>query len=318
MAPKIEATITGKDETKAAFDSAQHHAETFGEKLKETLNKPFELLKGLFAIEMVKIVGEFVKGSVEAAAESQAAWARVSAAVNNTGVSFRNVQGDLKETFAKVAEGTRFSEMQVSDAFATVLNVTNDYSGSLKNLTLIQNLAIAKQIDLNTAATIVGKAMEGQTTLLKRYGIIIKDGADAIEELNKRMKGFAEEDGKSLQGRLAMISKEWEELKIALGEAITGSNTAADSAGKLVNALKGFTDWIEHNRGNIHGFIDDIGHMAGAIVDAKNLITDPRGPIGFLLQKNTQMREARNTPDGDDDPGGDAAYYAALAKIRKR
>jgi hypothetical protein len=72
MAPKtLDVTIRGNDESKKAFDSAHKNAEDFGSKLKDTVLKPFELIKAFLAYELTKVVGEFFKSSVEAAAESR-------------------------------------------------------------------------------------------------------------------------------------------------------------------------------------------------------------------------------------------------------
>src|SRR3954469_12559624 len=114
MAPKpIDVNINGRDNTKPAFDSAHKNAEDFAARLKETLNKPFDLLKGLLAVEMVRLFSEFFKGSVEAAAESEAAWSRVAQSVENAGITFAGVKSQLKDTFEKVSEGTRFTETEV-------------------------------------------------------------------------------------------------------------------------------------------------------------------------------------------------------------
>lgn len=316
----VDVTLQGKDNTKSAFDSATKNAETFGAELKEKLNAPFDFLKSLIAVEMVRLFAEFTKSTVEAAAESEASWARVGQAVENAGISFGGVRDELKETFEAISDKTRFSEQQVSDAFATVLNVTNDYTGSVKNLGLITDLAVAKQIDLNTAATIVGKAMDGQTSLLKRYGIVIKDGADAMDELNKRFSGFAERDGASLQGRLHQIANEWEEFKIQIGEAITGTDTAANSAGKLVSTLSDMATWVEKNREVISGLTNAVLSLAGAlgsvVVGAGKSIVAVGEGLGIAAgEAYNRLHGVSNDDSGDE---GDAAYYNALDKIRQR
>lgn len=319
----IDVTLQGHDETKPAFDSAHKHAESFGAKLKETLNAPFEFLKGLLAVEMVNIIGEFFKGSVEAAAESEAAWVRVAQAVENAGISFGGVRDELKETFEQISERTRFSQKEVSDAFATVLNVSNDYKGSVKNIGLITDIAIAKQIDLSTAATIVGKAMDGQTSLLKRYGIIIADGANAMDELNKRFRGFADRDGASLQGRLHQVANEWEEVQVKVGLAITGSDAAAKSTDGLVTTLEHLAGWLEKNTENIRDFVDGLGMIGGALAKLGKYTLGDHGVMGFVgtvvsgYQQLGTLAGQAIYGDGED-AAGEASDAAARERQRKK
>src|ERR1035437_7888048 len=288
MAREVNVTVKGNDQSKAAFDSAHANAQSFGEKLTATLSKPFELLKGRIAVEMRHVVGDFFKSTVEAAAESEAAWARVAGAVDNAGVSFAGVRGDLKETFEATSDKTRFSEQEISNAFATVLNVSNDYKGSVANLGLITNIAIARQMDLSSAATLVGRVMDGNTSMLKRYGIVLKDhGIDPMTQLSERFAGFADKDGASLQGRLHQIANEWEEVKIQVGEAITVTDSANAAAGKIVTTLESLSKWIETNRQNFRDFAHDFTEGSGVIADGIRRLTapivDPRGLIGATI-----------------------------------
>jgi len=49
------------------------------------------------------------------------------------------------------------------------------------------DVAAGLQIDLSTATDLVGRAMVGETGTLKRYGIIVKEGADAVETATAAM-----------------------------------------------------------------------------------------------------------------------------------
>lgn len=271
-APQVKLRIVADDATKPAFESAKKNVEGFGESVKGLLN-PLELLKGAIAGLGLLAVSEFLKSSVEAAADNEAAWSRIAVAVNNAGISFRGVQGDLKTTFTEIADGTRYSETQVSSVFGTLLTLTKNYQGSLENVNVVTNLAAAMQIDLNTAAELVGRVMTGNTQMLSRYGITVKAGADAMQVLRDQFSGFAEKDGQSLQGRLAQIGNAWEDFKIALGEALTNTTSETDAANKLVDALKSMTQWIDDNKQGWQDFEDRLGRIADRFTQIKNQIS---------------------------------------------
>lgn len=263
MAKNVDVTIRAKDETKAGFASAQKEAESFGSRVKDAINKPFELIKGLVAVEAVRWFGEFAKSAVEAAGENEAAWGRVEQAVANAGIGFAGVRKELNETFERMSKGTRYEATEVTSAFGELLNITNDYSGSVKNLRLVMDIAAAKQMDLQSAAMLVGRVMDGNTSMLKRYGIVLNDNADAMEQLRTRFSGFAERDGKTLEGRVHQLANAWQELKEKLGDALGNADLFTASSNHAVDALQRMSHWIDTNKENINDFASALGTIAG-------------------------------------------------------
>lgn len=257
----VDVTIKADDQTKTGFAAAEESAASFGDRIKETLNKPFELLKGLLAVELVRLVGDFFKSSVEAAVESETAWSRVAQSVENAGITFGGVSNSLKATFEQVSDGSRFTQTRVADAFGTLLNVTGDYAGSVKNLALVTDIAIARHMDLDEAATLVGRVMDGNTSMLKRYGIVIKDGADAMQQLHEKFDGFSGRDSQTLEGRLAAVSKQWEEFRIAVGEAVTSGDGLTKTGNALVDTLKHLGDWVHENQADIAKMVENAGKL---------------------------------------------------------
>lgn len=262
MAPKpIDVTIRGQDQTKPAFDSAAKGAESLGTRVKAAVMNPLNLAAGAVAAVAAVAVSAavtFAKASVESAANADASWGRVSQAVDNAGISFRGVRGDLDGLFTKIQETTRYSDDDAASAFATLVNVSGDYSGSVKNLALVADLAAAKQLDLGTASEIVGKVMTGETGMLKRYGIVVKDGADAMQVLRDKFSGFAQSDAGTLEGKLHSIANAWDNVKEAVGRALTGDTGLTATTGALADALNKFGTWIDNSHGGIEKYSDGV------------------------------------------------------------
>jgi hypothetical protein len=117
---------------------------------------------------------------------------------------------------------TRYSDDDAASAFANLVNISGDYTGSLKNLSLAADVAAAKQMDIQDAATLVGKVMAGETGMLKRYGIVVAENADAMQALRDKFTGFAEKDAGTLEGRIHSIANAWDNVKEAVGRALVG------------------------------------------------------------------------------------------------
>ncbi len=345
MAPRpIDVTIRGKNETKPGFDSAVATAKDGANRIKDAIAKPFDLIKGFLAVQAVQWFGEFAKSSVESAAQADAAMGRVESAVTNAGISFKNVRGDLDALFTKIQQTTRYSDDDAASAFATLVNMTGDYAGSIKNLTLATDIAAAKQIDLQEAATLVGKVMTGNgAKAFKQFGIDIKDGAGAIDELRAKVNGFAERDANTLQGQIHKIANGWDNVKEAVGRALQGA-TDGEGLNGFANKLNDVGKWIDDHGPQIHAFFEGITRLlkedldilvkmwnspmgqflfAKPLAAAGRLITGEespnQGPLG-KLGKGLGIAAADVMGYGDGvDEGGDQAYYDARnAAVRRK
>ncbi len=121
----------------------------------------------------------------------------------------------------KAGEHFGLSQDQTEAALARLTQATNDPKKALADLGVAVNLAAARHIDLETAATIVGKVAQGNTTVLKRYGIDLGLTAGGVTQLNKAHDALA---------------KATENLGIVEAKVgITHGNTAAN-ASKLASA----------------------------------------------------------------------------------
>lgn len=208
-------------------------------------------IKGLFvgigALAIGRMIGRFFTGSVKVAEEASTIWARLEANVNNAGVAYKDVLPEIQAVARELQNTTRYGDEDTAGALAELISTTSDYKGSLKELGTVLDFATAKKVDLATAAKLVGRAMIGDTSTLKRYGVIVKEGADAMETLREQFRGAAEVDGAKWSGRLARIRNEWGDVRQAVGEAILGNDEAAKSMGGLAEKLMELEKWIREN-----------------------------------------------------------------------
>lgn len=280
MAPKpVDVTIRGKDQTKGPFDSAAKNIEGFKGKV-EALKKPFDLLKTTIAGVGAFMIGDFLRKAVDSAMGAESAWARVETSVENAGISFRNARGELDELFTSIQKTTRYSDDDAADAFSTLLTISGDYAASVKNLSLVSDVAAKKQISMTEAADLVGKVMAGTGARgLKEFGITATSASDGLEKLRAKVHGFAEADAGTLSGRLHQIANAFDNVLEAVGRAITGGNGASGGLGAFAEALNDLGVWIDENSAGIKSMADELGRFVSGLVsipsELKKLKDDP-------------------------------------------
>jgi phage-related protein len=119
-------------------------------------------------------IGEFVKGlqwCVGQASEAEQAIKNLAIAVQQSGTNWSEVAQKTTEYLSKLQETTKFSDEKLAGALQRLLTLGVDYKTAMESLAAVTDLAAARQIDLETAATAVGRALTGNTTALQRLGV---------------------------------------------------------------------------------------------------------------------------------------------------
>lgn len=193
----------------------------------------------------------FGKESVRVATEAAAIWNRLSGQLRATGTDFADVQEEIDETARALQDVTTVGDEDFAAILTELVGITGDFEASMAAIGTVADFAAAKQLDLGMAAQLVGRVMLGETSMLKRYGVVVAEGADGMEVLQERFKGMAENEGKSLAGRLAMLNNEWGDFQQAIGDAMIAAGGGTSVIDTLIGTVKGLTNWINANRSEI-------------------------------------------------------------------
>jgi hypothetical protein len=133
---------------------------------------------------------------------------------------------DLANTFQKT---TGFTDELIVEMEALLVQVGNVMPAQMEAaLTAATNLSAGLGVDLRTATMLVGKAFEGETGTLKRYGIVIDDtklkgeGVSAVlEAINAKFGGQAQAQMETFTGKQKALSIALGEVQERMGELIT-------------------------------------------------------------------------------------------------
>lgn len=214
-----------------------------------------------------------VKGFVDAAVESEKSQARMETQLKSMGSSFKAHASDIDRVIQKHSRLAGLDDEDLQDAFTNIARSSGDVSKALKYTGLAADIARAKHMDVAKAGELVGKVAGGNTGILGRYGIKIKEGATATEALGAlqgKFAGQAEAYGKTTAGAQDRFRVAVENLQEKLGqyllpmvskvagavtEFVTGIENGTGAGGRfrdivmgVVDALKGSFEWIVKNK----------------------------------------------------------------------
>jgi hypothetical protein len=92
---------------------------------------------------------------------------------------------------------------------------TNDYNVALEHTGTLTDFAAATGMDLEQAAVVLGRAYNGDTAALGRYGIKLKEGIkgqEVMAEISKRFAGQAEAQTNTLDGAYKRLKNSMDDL----------------------------------------------------------------------------------------------------------
>lgn len=205
----------------------------------------------LGAFGMVKdaagaLAGEFMKG-VEAANAEELALTKLA---NSMALSGQYTSGAMKslQDFASEMEAvTNVGDDVIANNLSILSSLTKlDAEGLKTAQRAALDMSAALGIDLESATRLVGKAVNGQTEALKRYGISVDEGSNKSERLANITKALGNTQGaaagatQNFQGLLGRISNTWGNITEVVGAAITRNKAVVEVFKVISDSLINF------------------------------------------------------------------------------
>lgn len=247
---------------------------------KQSILSGFGLGGGLLAFGAVtSAVGATVNilsDAVRMAAEEETAIKQLTVAIEaNDRAWDGNI--DAVEELITQRQKLAFSDGEQRESLQLLVGYTKDLAEAENVLGTAMDFARYRNIDLRTASDLLGKAMAGNTSLLSRYGIVVKRGASATEvltEVQKLAAGQALAYAEGPAGKLARSQIAIDDAMEELGKTITPlvadlAGLAAETIPDLVQSAKDAVEWVSNLT---DGFID-LGRSLGDIV-GRDLVND--------------------------------------------
>jgi len=221
------------------------------------------------AIGMVAMGAAIAGGlamALKAAAEEEAGISRLRIAMGNVGLSYDKSGESLEKWINAQQQSTAFADDKQRDSLSNLVVLTKDLNKSQGLLNTAMDVARWKKVDLATASDLLMKVYAGDMGMLKRYGIIVKEGATAVEalaEIQQKAGGQAEAYGKTMAGQMELLKNNLGDVSEAIG-------------GVLIPIVKSLFD-------KIMPIIESIKKWTGAHPALTKVIVLVTGVLGALL-----------------------------------
>lgn len=208
---------------------------------------------------------KFAKSAITAAIEDDAEQQKLIATLKARGLTTEQA---TKRTNDLIAAGQKlaFTDSETRKAFEIASAFSRKYSNQQKILATAQDLARAKNISLEAATKLVGRAFDGSTGALSRYGIQIKKdtkGLEALAAVNKKVGGVAEQYSKTFAGQFAIVKDSINETVEAIGYAIGGG----EGLPTFVRLLEGIRPVLDDVLGEINKNLPNIQRFSRELVE---------------------------------------------------
>jgi hypothetical protein len=140
------------------------------------------------------MAAKFAKSAIQAAIADQAEQAKLIAVLEARGLA-TDKNRKAVEALIKSGQELAFTDGEIRAGIGIATQFTNDFTKAQKILAVAQDVSRAKNISLEAATNLVGKAFAGNGTAAKKLGI----------DLTKTTKVFGEKIGKDKAGHTVTI-----------------------------------------------------------------------------------------------------------------
>jgi hypothetical protein len=209
--------------------------------------------------------------------------------LENTLRNMPALAGENSKQFTDLAESIQSKTAADADAIVeaeALLGTFRLTADEIKAITpLVVDYARKFGVDLPSAATQVGKALDGNIGALRRVGISIDETAFAADRfgavqsaLRDQVGGFAEEEGKTFAGSL-------ERLKNQLGDLAEGVGAGAvDAFSSMFGVVDGLTD-------RLNDLSPETQNMIGKFATFGSVALIAAGGLSFTIGQLIKMRD---------------------------
>lgn len=324
------AKATARIEGKETVSKAAKKAEQGLTGLHKQVNKGKKFLSDHAVAIGAVVAGMYVlyrgvQDCIRAYQEQEMAEAKLQAAIRATGKEGEISIDHLKDYASELQNVTTYGDEATLSALS-MLQQLSDLSeeGLIKVIPLVQDFASAMDVDLETAASLVGKTLGSTTNALSRYGIVIDATApkeqklvELTEALDEKFGGMSKTLAETSLGSMKQLTNAFGDLQEAAGESIAEGikpvtqwltqviQKAADSVkemndlneafellGKIAKGEKSDLDEMIASREVLMKQLETQEGLLGELTLAqKDVEAAVAGVTGIEAQRETQIKE---------------------------
>lgn len=291
MANTLRFEIIGESESgQAAFRKVS----TAADETHSHMSKVRNIMAGVFAGNVLtagaeKVVG-FLKESVNAAVEDQRAEAMLTNTLHDVAGATNEQTEAVKKRLLADGEHLGIMQDQMMPAFQKLVMVTHSTTQATGLLTLTENLAAAKHMQLADAAGQVAKMTMGSNRVFKEFGIQVQANTTAIQGVQKAQEHlvYVQQEvangaiaGKKAQQELAKAHDAVTQAQFKARFAIQSVNEGLEKVAKMTKGdAAAAADTYAGRLAQMHVRFHDLQILIGNAV-----LPQLTALMGFIMQK---------------------------------
>jgi len=297
MSGSVVVAIKAVDEASSVFGKIQASLGVLGSAIGQ-LGGPFtsvgNIISGFAGAGVLGAVaagaGEATKAlqwSVQQAVASEEIWNRLRFAVEKQGGSWAVAEAGVRAFAAQLQTTTRYSDEQAAVALQTLMNYGMDLDTAMRTVGSAMDFASAKQIDLTTACDLLGKAYSGNTSVLGRYGLAVKE----TEQVSRSYKDVLG-DIKDKIAEGAISTESLASFMGALGFNVFDASGKMMTASEMMSMLSGaFAD----GQVNLGAFMSGVQQFGISTTEAKDKAATFESVMGLVNERFGGAAQAQTT-----------------------
>jgi len=247
---------------KRVGDEGQKH---IGGRLVDALKKAAIAAAALFGIRQIT---RFARESIRAAEALQAVQRGLEQQLYNVGVAWNEVSHEVRAHARALWDTHRLTQGEVLDILRQLVVVTGDYAVSLRAVGTVQNIVKATGLGVEQASRLLGRALNGEITVFRRYGLVLDETRDILEQLDERFQGAAKAGTTAGEA----LTKAWGDFKEAFGAALMDVAEGESVLDRVTNAVR----WMADN-------VDELLHTVKALTIAIGVMIGVKGLAGMVV-----------------------------------
>lgn len=209
---------------------------------------------------------EAAKHSLEEFANQEQRVARLDAALAQTG----NLTNEYRERLQELAHELQHTSGVAEEEWLAVLTKLTQFGAEPSNIDAyadaVKNLAGILGGDLQTAATLISRALQGNFLMFARYGIQVGEAGTQTEKLEGLMRQLAQRGGGQLEAVTKTLGGHFTELKHSTADLFKAFGRGIAETGVLQGALTVLSDGVSYWAEKLGGPIEKVEGLGNAAV----------------------------------------------------
>ena len=254
-------------------------------------------------VAMAAAIGVAVGKMAKTFAAQQDAEVALASALDQVGLSGKALLPIFQEYATSIQRVTKYGDEAILASMAYGKNLGINTAQLKEATTAALGLASKYKIDLQTAMMLVGRASQGQTQMLTRYGIVLEETLTPQEKFNEVLKIGAEAFSLA-KAETQSASGAWQQFTNALGDAQETIIAAMTDGEDLIGVLNNMTEavarlidegdlsfWASETKANFEAIIPIIEKIDFLIQSVFAGARSVGGFIGGVLGERERQKE---------------------------